>query len=61
MSTGHADEGADHLLYATVALLDAGRVNDALEQLEVVLRVNPNHPKARPLLEELAARARGNR
>jgi tetratricopeptide (TPR) repeat protein len=61
MSTGHADEGADHLLYATVALLDAGRVNDALEQLGVVLRVNPNHPKARPLLEELAARARGNR
>lgn len=59
MSIGHEDEGADHLLHASMALLNAGRVNGALEQLEVVLRVNPNHPKARPLLEELAARARG--
>ena len=61
MTTGHTDEGAGHLLHATVALLNAGRVNDALEQLEVVLRVSPNHPEARPLLEELAARARRDR
>jgi protein O-mannosyl-transferase len=61
MSTGEVDEGSEHLLYATVTLLEAGRTNDALEQLEVVLRADPNHPKARPLLEELAARARGER
>jgi tetratricopeptide (TPR) repeat protein len=58
---GLADEGSDHLLYVTMALLDAGRIDEALEALEVVLRAHPNHPKARPLLEELAARARRSR
>ena len=61
ISGGHTDEGADHLVHVAMVLLDAGRVNDALEPLEIVLRVNPNHPKARPLIEELAAKARRDR
>lgn len=61
LTTGQTHEGAEHLLYVTNALLDAGRVTEALEPLELVLRADPNHPKARPLLEELAARARRER
>lgn len=59
--TGRVDEGAEHLLQVALAALHEGRLTEALEHLEVVLREAPNHPKARPLLEELAAKYGGRK
>ena len=58
LATGGDDEGKRVLHELAVTLLDAGRLEPALQVLETVLRHDPHYPPARTLLETLAARSR---
>jgi Flp pilus assembly protein TadD len=55
--TGRAEDGNRVLYELSVELLRAGQLEPALQEIEVILRNDPNHP-ARELLTRLAARQR---
>src|SRR5690606_29039993 len=58
LQTGRIDEGTSVLYALSIELLRAGQIRPALQEIELILRVDPDHP-ARELLTGLAARVRG--